>query len=381
MLIMGRRNRKRARRETVADFDGKTKYAALKDYLKQDIITGKRRAGEKLPSENELANAWKVSRHTVRKALAILENEGYVKPEHGRGTFVAVRTGTGKASKNIAVITTYLSDYIFPRVIQGIDHVLTDKGYSIILKNTGNSRYREAKCLEELLKKDIDGFIIEPSKSQIYCSHTEYYNRMDFLKIPYVFIQGCYLQMKDKPHILMDDCVGGYLITKHLIELGHKHIIGIFKADDSQGKQRHKGYVKALQEAGFSYDPDMVIWFHTEDRAVTPARVLRQMIQEGVSAQGIVCYNDQIAIEVIKELDYMGVKVPEDISVTGYDNSYIAENAKIPITTVAHPHERLGEAAARLLIEKLDGVSDEDSQVERMLKPRLVVRESCVRRG
>ena len=74
--------------------------------------------------------------------------------------------------------------------------------------------------------------------------------------------------MRDKPHILMDDAQGGYLVTKYLLELGHKKIKGFFKADDMQGLERHKGYVKALQESGIAYDPDDVVWFHTEDRKV-----------------------------------------------------------------------------------------------------------------
>ena len=76
---------------------------------------------------------------------------------------------------NIAVVTTYLSDYIFPSVIQGIDQVMTENGYSIILKNTKNSSSAEGKCLEELLSKDIEGLIIEPSKSEIYCRHIALY--------------------------------------------------------------------------------------------------------------------------------------------------------------------------------------------------------------
>lgn len=72
--------------------------------------------------------------------------------------------------------------------------------------------------------------------------------------------------MKDRPHILLDDCRGGYLITKYLMELGHREIVGVFESDDTQGQQRHKGYVQALQEAGISYDPDKVVWFYTEDR-------------------------------------------------------------------------------------------------------------------
>ena len=83
---------------------------------------------------------------------------------------------------------------------------------------------------------------------------------LDQYEIPYVFIQGSYPQMTDRPHILMDDCKGGYLLTKYLLDTGHRKIVGVFKADDSQGAQRHLGYARALNEAGISYDPEMVIW-------------------------------------------------------------------------------------------------------------------------
>ena len=242
----------------------KLKYYKLMEELKEQIVSGKLQAGDKLPSENELSRAYGVSRQTVRKALLILENAGYIYAEHGRGTFCSELVRHTRTSKNIAVVTTYLSDYIFPRVIQGIDHVMTEAGYSILLKNTKNSRRLEARCLEELLKKDIDGLIIEPSKSQIYCRHMNLYQKLDEFQIPYVFIQGCFRQMEDKPQILMDDCKGGYLITKYLIGLGHREILGVFKADDTQGQNRHKGYVRALQEAGLSYDPDHVVWFYTD---------------------------------------------------------------------------------------------------------------------
>ena len=98
--------------------------------------------------------------------LSILAQEGFIEAEHGRGTFVSRKIRRGKSpslpfggmdyrgSGNIAVITTYLSDYIFPRLIQGIDSVLTAEGYSIILKNTGNSRVKESRCLEEMCIRD-----------------------------------------------------------------------------------------------------------------------------------------------------------------------------------------------------------------------------------
>lgn len=98
--------------------------------LKNKILSGEIRPGEKLPSENELAQEYGISRHTVRKALAILANDGYITTEHGKGTFCSDRMAHRKNSKNIAVITTYISDYIFPRLIQGMDRVLTEQGYS-----------------------------------------------------------------------------------------------------------------------------------------------------------------------------------------------------------------------------------------------------------
>lgn len=357
----------------------KSKYYELMEELKQRIIDGVYKPGEKLPSENELSSTYHVSRQTVRKAIEILTNAGYVYAEHGRGTFCSELVRHTKQSHNIAVVTTYLSDYIFPRVIKGIDEVFTEQGYSIILKNTNNSRTNEARCLEELLKKDIDGMIIEPSKSQIFCRHTNLYKQMDEYQIPYVFIQGSFMQMDGKPKVLLDDVKGGYLVTKHLIDLGHKHIVGVFKADDSQGQNRHRGYVRALQEAGLMYDPDNVIWFYTEDRKVHPYGCILQMIKENREIDGIVCYNDQIAMEVLKALEKAGKKVPEDISLTGYDNSYLARGPLYSLTTVSHPQEELGKIAAELLLHL---IQSPDSVKEKtiLIEPKLVEGTSCKRR-
>lgn len=358
--------------------NGKPKYFTLMEELKEEIISGRIQPGEKLPSENQFTVQYSLSRHTVRKALSLLEQEGYIEACHGKGTFCSEKMRHMKKSRNIAVVTTYISDYIFPRLIQGIDNVLSEQGYSIILKNTGNSRQKEAKCLEELLQKDIDGLIIEPSKSQLSCRHPGLYENLEKYQIPYIFIQGIYTEMKDKPHILMDDARGGYLVTKYLLEQGQRRITGFFKADDIQGIQRHKGYVRALQEAGIPYDPDLVVWFHTEDRRSKPSMMVKEMVKTGSLPHGIVCYNDQIAVQVIESLEDCGLQVPKDISVTGYDNSLYAQRGT-GITTIAHPQERLGEMAAELILEKINGVSEEDSKVERLIQPELIVRGSCRR--
>lgn len=343
--------------------------------LRSAIQAGEYRPGDRMASENELAAHYGVSRQTVRKALAALAEEGYVRAEHGRGTFVSERGR--KDSRNIAVVTTYLADYIFPRVIQGIDQVLTENGYSILLKNTRNSRHIEAKCLDELLGKDIDGLIIEPSKSQIFCRHAHLYEQLEARGIPYVFIQGCFKQMSDRPHVLMDDCMGGWTITDHLIRTGHRRIAGVFKADDTQGIERHRGYVRALQDAGMLYDPDRVIWYHTEDRTLAPAAGVAALVRAENTPDAVVCYNDEIAVEVIRALAGLGLRVPEDVSVTGYDNSLLAENFQSGITTIAHPHEELGRIAANLLLKMIKGEKGERTV---LIRPELVQRGSVMKR-
>ena len=229
------------------------------------------------------------------------------------------------------------------------------------------------------MQKGIDGLIIEPSKSQIFCKHINLYQTLDEYRIPYVFIQGSYAQLAEKPHILLDDCLGGYLVTKYLISLGHHHIIGVFKADDTQGQQRHKGYVQALQEAGIAYDPDKVVWFYTEDRKTHPYEQMCHMAKMRCEHffDSVVSYNDQIALEVIRALEDEGLKVPDDVSVTGYDDSYLASSGKVPLTTVAHPQEKLGEMAAELLLGLLKEGNIPESERQILVKPELVIRESC----
>jgi len=351
------------------------KCAKLVDDLKRQIMSGEIRPGDKISSENVLAKEYDISRQTVRKAIDILRNEGFLYAEHGRGTFCSDMIKQEGNSGNIAVVMTYLSDYIFPYIIRGIDEVLEKEEYSILLKSTHNYRKVEAKCLEELVKKNIDGLIIEPSKSQIAFKNHDIFSMLERYRVPFVFVQGVYHGMEDKPYVLLDDEKGGYLITKHLIELGHKRIVGVFKADDRQGQNRHSGYVKALQEAGIWYDPSLVVWFHTEDMQSLP----REMIQELVKKEqidAIVSYNDRIAIQIVNALEEVGINIPEDISVTGFDDSEFAKNLKVPLTTIKHPQRKIGEAAAELLIKLMKGYAVEEDKLHIIMEPELVVRDS-----
>ncbi|MBR4670240.1 MAG: GntR family transcriptional regulator [Butyrivibrio sp.] len=359
------------------DRSGSLKYNQIEEELKALILEEKIKPGEKMPSENVLSKQYGVSRQTVRKAISDLVNEGFVYAVQGSGTYCSDASRFKKDSKDIAVVMTYLSDYIFPKVISGIDSVLSENGYSIVLKNTNNSRTREIKCLEELIEKNIDGIIVEPSKSNVFCKHKYLYDKLDKYGIPYIFIQGAYSVMEDKPHVIMDDEKGAYLLTGYLISQGHKNIIGVFKSDDTQGQNRHKGYAKALAKAGLTYDPENVIWFYTEDRAVHPYTNLQKMIKSGKKVDAIVAYNDQIAFHLIKAIRELGLKVPQDISITGYDNSQPAANTDITLTTIVHPQQELGKIAAQMLLKMIRG---EEVEKRIVVEPELVIGNSCIKR-
>lgn len=356
------------------------KYNALVEALREDILMGKIKPGEKIPSENVLAEMYSMSRHTVRKAISVLVNEGYLVTRHGQGTYCVDRSSLRSSSGNIGVITTYISEYIFPRVIQGIDSVLSENGYSIILKNTGNNTENEAQCLKDILTKDIEGLIVEPTKSALYSNNIKYYKALDNHRIPYLFIHGYYQQLEDRSYIILDDAKGMHAAVEYLIKLGHRNIVGVFKADDIQGINRHKGYAKALNDAGLPYNADNIIWFHTEDRETKPSQAIKYMIENRHEMDAIACYNDQIAVSILKQLSDLGVKVPEDISVTGFDDSFLSVSGSVELTTVTHPKEKLGELAAQILLQMLRDDDYLRNPVHEVIVPELVIRGSCIER-
>jgi GntR family transcriptional regulator, arabinose operon transcriptional repressor len=354
-----------------------SKYYKLKEFLKEEILSGRIKPGEQIPSENTLTARFSLSRHTVRKAIAILINDGLLYTEHGRGTFSSGIARKNRDSRNIGVITTYISEYIFPQVIHGIDEVLSGNGYSIILKNTGNDCQKEASCLKDMLDKDIAGLIVEPTRSALFSNNIKYYEALERYNIPYVFIHGCHEQLQQKPCILLDDAGGMFELVSYLIKSGHKSIAGIFKADDTQGLNRHKGYVKALTEHGILYNPENVIWFHTEDRSVKPYAVIKSMLENRRRFDAIACYNDEIAYKIVEVLNQSGIKVPEDISVTGFDDSFLAVSCPVKLTTARHPKEKLGKAAAELILELIAGT---EQKPVRIIQPEIIIRNSCRKR-
>jgi len=347
------------------------KYYQLKEYLKEIIRSGGVLPKEKLPSESELVRQFKISRHTVRHAFGDLENEGWIYREQGKGTFCAYR-GRQK-EKKIAVLTTYISNYIFPYIIRGIEETLCELEYSFSIASTGNDKSKEEECMKRILKQDISGLIVEPTKSARPNINHKYFQELTNRNIPYIFLHATYADL-DPAYIIMDDEKGGFIATEYLLKLGHKDIAGIFLSDDMQGVKRQAGFLAALKEYGIPTNAEFIGNYTTEQMFTYPYQFTKKILQKKRKPTAIFCYNDQIAIQVIEAIRKSKLQVPQDISLVGYDNSNLATATEIKLTTVNHPKEEMGQRVASMIVEMIDGKTTNPCFV---YKPEIVIRNSC----
>ena len=222
------------------------KFEIVSQKLKEQITSGVYTQGQTLPTEEELSEIYSVSRQTVRKALDILVAEELISKKQGSGSTVR----TGKSSKKsflIAVIATYIDDYIFPGQLRAVESVLSANGYTPILAATGNKVYNERAILKDMLKKPIDGLLIEGTKTAMPSPNLDLYDEIYRRNLPVVFFNACCHDIEGAVSVCADDYQGGYDLVKLLFEKGHRNIAGIFKSDDLQGHERYLGFISAFK--------------------------------------------------------------------------------------------------------------------------------------
>lgn len=355
------------------DIGKEPKYKQLMDFIIEYIKNGDLKHNDKIFSENELMDKFDISRHTVRTAINRLVNEGWLYKQQGKGTFVSDPSAHLKnKGKLIGVVITYLKDYIFPDIITGIEEVLSEENYSILLGSTNNKIEKERMVLTNLLNNNLAGLIIEPTKSVFPNPNKDIYQKFIDRGIPIIYIHGHYNNISAS-YIEEDDNLAGFMATEHLVELGHKNIGGIFKSDDIQGHGRYEGFINCLRKHDLPISEKGTMWFSTEDigtfyKDESYSKIIIERLSE---CTAVVCYNDQIALRILEIFDKAGINVPEDYSVIGFDNSKIAESAKL--TTIAHPKSALGSKAAKSLIKI---INNQNLVIKEKMKPTLIVRES-----
>lgn len=359
----------------------KPKYQVIIDDIKSKILAGEYNVGEQISTESALQSMYEVSRQTVRKAILELSNEGFLRSEKGSGTYVSNQYRSKSAGsshkKTIGVITTYISDYIFPSIIRGMESRMNEDNYSLLLASTNNDVTQEKRALEMMLSYGVDGLIIEPTKSNLYNPNIAYYLSFKEQDIPFIMINAYYEEI-EVPFLCLDDVQSSYLATKELILNGHTQIGLIAKMDDLQGKYRMKGYIKALEEAKLRFEPEHIFSFDTETKQALSTNLKNFITNNRDTLTALVCYNDEVGLEVVNACRQLGISIPRDLSIIGQDNSYIAQNANIKLTTLTHPQEQMGRDAADWVIKKLQG--KKDLPVSTYYQPVLVSGETVLKK-
>ncbi|EKF9166700.1 substrate-binding domain-containing protein [Vibrio cholerae] len=276
-------------------------------------------------------------------------------------------------TKTIGMLVTTSTNPFFGEVVKGVERSCYHQGYNLILCNTEGDNQRMKASINTLLQKRVDGLLL-------MCSTLEG-ERLDvfdrYPDIPIVVMDwGPILFASDK--IQDNSLQGGYMAAKHLIECGHREI-GCITGPliRHQAQMRYEGYKRALAEAGIAINPDWIV--ESDFECEGGYQAFEKLYQRGKLPSALVVSNDMMAMGVIQAASQRGLRVPDDLSLIGYDDVHIAKFMTPALTTIHQPKYRLGKAAVDTLLYRLEN-PDTTAQVVQ-LEPTLVVRNSVRKLG
>ena len=346
---------------------GKPKYLQVADILRREIAEGIFRDGDKLTTEEELRFRFRVSRQTVLQAIAQLEDDGLVDRRRGSGTYVRHGPRKRQGLLRIGVLASYITDYISPAIISGMDETLNANNAVMVLSATRNDPALERSLLERLLDGQVDGLIVEGCRTAEPSPNADCYLRLAERNIPVLFMNAYYREMDNVPHLVMDDYGGGRRAAEELVYRGYRRLAGIFKTDDLQGLERARGFREALADLNVPFREDGLLTFTTEERMdlfrTKKGAAFVQKLSEK-AFDGLVCFNDIFAATLVGDLKSMGLKLPEDLGIISFDNAEISGLCRPALTTLAHPMERFGARAAEKMLRMLEGVKEQSESMK-----------------
>ncbi len=305
-----------------------------------------------------------VSKATRDMVLEAVQATGY-RADH------AARNLRRRRSGAIVVLVPNLGNPFFSQILAAIENTMSAAGYSVLIADTMQPQFRKQQILEHLHNNSADGMIVLDG------SMAEEFLRSETAGIaasPVVF--AC--EWTDKlryPSVRIDNHSGAAMAVRHLIDLGHckiGHIAG--PAHNVLTTARREGFKAELKASGlkirseWDFDGDFSIeagiqaaqsWFDLDNRPTA-----------------MFCASDEIAFGFISELNSRGIRVPDDVSVVGFDDIDIARHFIPPLTTIHQPRNDMGEMAARKLLANILGVASADQQDKLLLPVELIVRKS-----
>jgi LacI family transcriptional regulator len=315
-------------------------------------------AGVSAASVSRILNGTAIVSEEKRAAVdAAIARLGYVPNPVARGL-------AGGRTLSIGVVTQVIDSPFYGGALRGIEDVLTPAGYSALFVSGQWSAAQEARCIDALRSRRVDGIIVltgRLSDAAVTAMATE---------LP-VVVTGRSLHAPGLVALDFDNQEGARLATRHLLELGHRRIAficGDLKHPD--GKQRLRGYRAALAEAGVPRQPELELAGNFTEASGLAA--IEGLIASGAAFTAVFASNDQMAFGARLGLHRRGLRVPEDVSLVGFDDLATAVYCTPPLTTVHHPVHELGQLAAQSMLQLLAG----DAPTPTQPPPRLMLRES-----
>lgn len=340
-------------------------YAQVKNHIISSIENGELKIGDKLMSENEMLKFYGVGRVTIRNALSELVAEGCLRKEQGLGTFVMAYPKRAKRL-NIDVLLDAGDTYFVPAyVLKGISPVLEQNNCNLLMHDTKHDSKHIVDLLNSILDRGTDGVLMQPVFRDFRSAEMDaVMERYDRAGVPVVILLGS-IPNENCIYLAIDDEYGTEIAARYLLECGHRKILGLFHEKDRNPAHRLHGFRKAFQGVA-----DAEVF-----EIITPnweKEVLHLVRDKKITA--IQCYNDHVAVECLRVLVENGIRVPQDISLVGFDDSEIAQNSIPRLTTMTHPKDHLGRAAAEAVLRRIRNPSEVVEGVT--YRPGLVIRQS-----
>jgi DNA-binding LacI/PurR family transcriptional regulator len=299
-------------------------------------------------SIKDIAKAAGVSHSTVSRALSdspLVKAETKARiqrlaQEMGYTPDAIARSLVTQRTRTVGIVVTTITDPFVAEVVQGIEDAAHENGYSVILASSASEPERELAAVEMLRAKRVDSLIVTSSRvGALYLEHLER------IGVPVVLVNNHNEQSgRYTFSVSVDNQHGGHLVTRHLIERGHRRIAYVSgPADHSDDTERLAGCRQALDEAGIAFDPALVV--PGNGRLGGGGRALRTLAGLSEPVTAVFCYNDMMAIGLISAAWKAGLAVPEALAVVGFDDVPLAAHTYPPLTTIAQPQHDMGRQA------------------------------------
>ncbi|MFQ6058415.1 MAG: LacI family DNA-binding transcriptional regulator [Anaerolineae bacterium] len=302
-----------------------------------------------------------VSPETRAKVLRAIEELGY-RPSAVARSLRLQRTST------IGLLVPDTSNSYFAELAQGIEQVAFSNGYTVILCHTCYDPQKELEYVDVLYSKRVDGVIFIPATSSL-----DPIQQLMDRKVPVVVVDRLVSGTRTRS-VVVDNFRGGYEATAHLINLGHKRIGCIIRPIYlAHSMDRVRGYKAALRDHGLPVDESCIV--KGGFRYADGDRAMQALLALDPPPTAVFAYNDIMAIGAMRAIHTAGLRVPQDVSVVGFDDIDEASYTNPPLTTVAQPKLEMGRKGAELLIEMMQN-ADSPSDATLTLDVHLVVRQS-----